>query len=418
MDLASYRRVLGVPGVPRLLLLGAAVRVPMFAGLLVLTLHVTGPLQGSYAQAGVAGFVVTAAMAAGAPWRGRVLDRVGLRRTLNPSLVVMTVGWAAAPFVDYLPMLVLVGLAGLLNAPVMAVIRQAILTLTPAPMRRGALAMDSLSIELSFMIGPLAGVWAATRWPTGWVLLGVQMLLVLGVAAVWLLDPPMRSDTPADQDSPPRVTPARSRPGRLPAAAVVACVIAAAATLVLTGTELGLVAGLREAGHPEHLGWVMSIWGLGSAVGGLVYGALPRPLPAGLLLVALAAVTAPLAWAGTIWTISLLCLIAGLLCAPTLIATLDQLSQVAPEDSRGEALGWHSSFLTAGSAAGGPVAGIAIDAGGSARGFLLVAALGMLVGAVSLGSGSLTRHRAWRRRRRRVPDRADAPDPAGAITRR
>ena len=56
------------------------------------------------------------------PWRGRLLDRVGLRRVLVPGPVVMAACWSIAPFVGYLPMVGLVTVAGLFNLPAMLVL--------------------------------------------------------------------------------------------------------------------------------------------------------------------------------------------------------------------------------------------------------------------------------------------------------
>jgi uncharacterized membrane protein YgdD (TMEM256/DUF423 family) len=42
---------------------------------------------------------------------------------------------------------------------------QAFLGAVPPADRRTALSLDSVAVELAFMIGPLVGIWAATRWP-------------------------------------------------------------------------------------------------------------------------------------------------------------------------------------------------------------------------------------------------------------
>ncbi|WP_370563189.1 hypothetical protein [Dermacoccus sp. PAMC28757] len=62
-------------------------------------------------------------------------------------------------------------------------------------------------------------------------------------------------------------------------------------------------------------------------------------------------------------------------CAPTMTASVDAVARVVPERVRGEAMGWHGSFLTTGGALGGPIAGWAIDSHGFAGGFAAVAGL-------------------------------------------
>jgi MFS family permease len=156
--------------------------------------------------------------------------------------------------------------------------------------------------------------------------------------------------------------------------------------VVLGGTDLGIVAALREFGDQAAIGWVLAVWGFGSLLGGLVYGGLQRSISAFWLLGGLAVVTAPLALSGGTLSLAALSFVAGLFCAPTITATVDQVSRVVPAAARGEAMGWHGSFMTGGMALGAPMAGYAIDHRGWTAGFLLVAALGLaaaVLGAVA-----------------------------------
>ncbi|EWT04383.1 MFS transporter, partial [Intrasporangium chromatireducens Q5-1] len=91
MDLRPYRHVLGVRELRRILVLGFFIRVPMWAGGVLLTLHVVAHLDRTYGQAGLVTAAATVAVAISGPWRGRLLDRIGLRRTVGPSLVVQAV---------------------------------------------------------------------------------------------------------------------------------------------------------------------------------------------------------------------------------------------------------------------------------------------------------------------------------------
>src|SRR4051812_30712485 len=118
MSLAPYRRVLARPGVPRLLVFAAFARVPATAAGVVLTLHVVMPLHLGYAAAGLVATAATVGMAIGSPWRGRAVDRLGLRRALIPSIVAGAAGWGAAPFVPYRVLLVVALAGGGLGLPV------------------------------------------------------------------------------------------------------------------------------------------------------------------------------------------------------------------------------------------------------------------------------------------------------------
>jgi MFS family permease len=236
------------------------------------------------------------------------------------------------------------------------------------------------------MIGPALGVLLATYWSTPQALLSCEFASIAGGVLIWLADPPLRSAGDAEE-----TTPQRGEHGRFDwvngavLGVLAACV---GATLVLTATDVGVVAALRDMGHQSWIGWQLALWGLGSAIGGLVYGALHRPMPAGLLLAALAASTIPLGWANNPLTLAGLLVVAGLCCAPTLTATVDTLSRTVPERVRGEALGWHGSALTAGGAIGSPLAGVAVDHWGWPAGFIGPACLSLLIAAVLIGIGN------------------------------
>jgi predicted MFS family arabinose efflux permease len=394
---APYRRALASRDLRTILVLGTLVRGPVFASGVLLTVHVVTSLGRPYAAAGALSAAATVAIAVRGPWRGRLLDRLGLRRVVLPSLAVATVCWSIAPFVDYWPLLLLAVGAGLFVIPTFSITRQAVIASVDESDRRTAISLDSASLELAFMIAPALAVWAAAQWSTSWVLLGTQMLGVLGGVALWLVDPPLRGAGETAVGS-ARV-PVRSWFG-LPFLAV--CLAAMATTLVLAGSDIGFVAQMRQFGAVPQLGLVLALWGLGSLVGGLLYGAMSRSVSAFWLLGGLALVTFPMALAGSPWGLGALGLVAGLLCAPTITATIDQAARLVPAAVRGEALGWHGSFLTTGGALGAPIAGVAIDRGGPAAGFVTVASIGLLVAAAGLAT---TRARRAARERRQPSPR-------------
>jgi MFS family permease len=396
MPLSPYRRVLAVPALRQALILGVLVRIPIFAGGVLLTLHVVQTLGRSYGAAGLVSAAATMCIAVSGPWRGRLLDTKGLRRVVLPSLVVTAVCWSIAPFVGYLPLLLLAALAGLFIVPTFSIIRQAVIAAVPDSDRRTALSLDSVAVEISFMIGPLVGVWAATIWPTAWVLFSIEMLGVVAGVGLWWANPVMHVQRPDGQD--PDGEPARKPPHSVwfrPRFLAV-CGAAAATTIVLSGCDIGIVAALRAFGQIALIGPVLAIWGLGSVIGGLVYGILHRSIPAFLLLGGLSLATLPIALAPGVWPFAALAFAAGLLCAPTITATVDQVSRVVPEAARGEAMGWHGSFMTAGSALGAPVAGLAIDHWGWRGGFVSVALVGLAVAVVG-ASATITRRRSRER---------------------
>jgi len=404
------------------LVLGILVRIPIFAGGVLLTLHVVQTLHGDYGAAGLVSAAATICIAVSGPWRGRLLDTRGLRPVVLPSLVVTAICWSVAPFVGYLPLLLLASLAGLFVVPTFSVIRQAVIVAVPESDRRTALSLDSVAVEVSFMVGPLIGVWAATIWPTAWVLFAIEMLGVLAGFGLWLANPVLRAARPDAHGEEGAAGVGGDLDGdvRLPRRAwfrpqfLAMCAAAAATTFVLSGCDIAFVAALRGFDRVSLIGPVLAIWGLGSVIGGLVYGILARSISAFLLLGGLSLATIPIALAPSVWPLAALGFVAGLLCAPTITATVDQLSRVVPEAARGEAIGWHGSAMTAGSALGAPVAGVAIDQWGWAGGFLSVSLVGVAVALTGAGATG-----AYRRSRRRAAARqVRAPEHLGSVPQR
>lgn len=379
MRFTTYRDLARNPVVRRVLVLGTLVRIPLWASGIVLTLHVVNHLDRSYAQAGIVEMVYSLALAVSGPWRGRRLDRVGLRATLGPSLVVLTACWLVAPWLGYWPLAALVGLAGLFMIPIFSIVRQVLIGAVPDSQRTAVLSVDSVVVELSFMIGPVLGVLAAVYLPTPVALLVCQLATVAAGVALWIDNPPLGNQAESDNLT--------EKPGVrswLSPAVVAILALCATTTFILTGEDLSIVAALQHMGHKPWIGWVLALWGLGSAVGGIVYGALHKHPPAGVLLVMLAVTTALVAVTDDLVLFVLLLLVSGVFCAPTITATIDDLSRTVPARVRGEAMGWHGSALTLGGAVGAPVIGWAIDHHGWHGGFVLAGLVGLVMALVGL----------------------------------
>ncbi len=413
--LTAYRSVLGVREVRTALVLGFLLRVPMFGAAVVLTLHVVTTLGRSYGAAGLVAAAATVTAAISGPWRGRLLDRFGLRRVVAPSVVIIAACWSVAPFADYWVLLILGAFSGLFVVPTFSIVRQAVIVAVPDSGRRTALALDSVFVELSFMVGPVLGVWLATQLSTSWVLFGMEMFAAVIGLVLWVVDPritgdasgsgtsrsangPAGTEMASPMDAAAAAAEAAGAPtttgdadGQLPGRRnwftgqlALVLVAAGAATIVLSGADLATVAGLRQFGRQDWIGPVLALWGLGSIVGGLVYGGLHRAISPFVLLGGLGLLTLPIAFATGGVGLTVLLVISGLFCAPTITATVDRVSRLVPESARGEAMGWHGSSMTVGSAVGAPLAGLAIDRFGFGGGFGVVAVLGMLVAATGL----------------------------------
>jgi predicted MFS family arabinose efflux permease len=291
--------------------------------------------------------------------------------------VVLTICWSIAPWVGYWPLLALVGVAGAFTVPTFSVVRQVLIGAVPDRQRTAVLSVDSVVVELSFMVGPVLGVLAATYLPTPVALLLCQLCSVAGALALWIDNPSLGHEAATDG------TGHLVREWLTPTVVAILAV-SATATLVLTGEDLGTVAAMRQMHHTTSIGWVLALWGLGSAIGGIVYGALRRHPPAPLLLVLLAASTSVVAVTDDRATFTLMLLVSGFFCAPTITATVDDLTRAVPASVRGEAMGWHGSALTFGGAVGAPLVGTAIDAGRWPAGFWVAGLVGLAMALLGI----------------------------------
>ncbi|MGK5520504.1 MFS transporter, partial [Micromonospora sp. URMC 107] len=383
MNMKPYREALALPGLRSLLLVSVLARVPLTATGVTLTFYVVLDLGRGYGAAGLVGAAITVGAAIGGPLLGRLVDRRGLRPVLVLTGVAEAVFWSTAPMLPYEVLLPAAFLAGSLALPIFSVIRQSIAALVPPERRRPAYALDSMSVELSFMVGPALAVAAVTAISARTTLYLVGAGIVAAGVAFWVLDPPTRGG--GEPTGPQPRVPRRSW---LTPRLLAVLAVSAAGTLVLGGTDVAVVAVLRESGDVGWTGAVLAVWAVASLVGGFAYGAVTRSFSPLALMAALSLCTIPVGLGGAHWWLLCLALIpAGALCAPTIAATSDAVSRLVPASVRGEAMGLHGSAVTVGIAVGAPLAGAVIDASAPAWGFAVTGAVGALV-ALAPGGGS------------------------------
>ncbi|MDQ4492167.1 MFS transporter [Sinomonas sp. ASV486] len=430
MDFAQYGQLWRRKEVRRLLLVAMVARLPHSAAGVLLTLHVVQTLNLGYGAAGAVAAVLTIGIALGAPWRGRRVDTAGLRSALIPSVVAEAVVWGVAPHLDYPWLLVAALVGGLFALPIFSVVRQSLGVMTHAAQRRTAFALDSICTEVTFMVGPALAAVVAVNVSTVWGITAVGVSAALaGLALMWF-NPPTRSGQPgavtgigevldgadlpsgsasaespapteiasgqADGSSGLRLLLGRTRGGVawVSVAVVVVMAVAAGAGMVLSGTDVGIVALLRGHGEGVQLGVVFFFWCAASLVGGVLYGAVHRAVSPLVLLTAMSVLTIPLGFAYDTMSLSLLSILPGLLCAPTLSAASERVAELVSEDRRGEAMGWYGSALTAGTALGSPLTGTLIDSIGPWAGFVGIGAAGTLLCAAGIVAQGVRRRRS------------------------
>jgi predicted MFS family arabinose efflux permease len=245
------------------------------------------------------------------------------------------------------------------------------------------------------MIGPALGIAAITTLSPTFTLTALGVLFGGTAFLIWLVNPPIRETVePGASTTRP---PLRSwLTGRL----VATLLIAAGALFVLVGTELATLAALRANGDIGVTGLVIAVMCVASIAGGIVHGAVKKSLPQGLLMLLLALLVVPVGLADQPWWLLMLVLIpTNLVCAPTLAATTETVSRIAPPRVRGEAMGLQDASTRLGLALGSPVVGFAIDHSSPAWGFAAAGLGGLVVAAAGLLY-------------RRAPEPAADPDPA------
>jgi MFS family permease len=348
---------------------------------------------GSYAPAGIAAAGLAVGSALAAPMAGRALDRIderkllaGLASAFAGALVAMV---ACAGNVPEGLIVAVAVTAGATRPPLDAAMRALWPRVVPRERLGAAYALDATLQELIWILGPLllAGV----------LVLAGPALALLACAAFSLVGTLIYAHGVSARTA-GRAAAERTRMhslafGSLLSAATLYGMAAGALTLSLTAFASG------HHARPV-VGLLVAIWGIGSIVGGLVYGAISWRVPperrAPLLLAALALLLAPLAMAPGLAVLAVLMLPLGLPLSPWL-GTLNEAAQrlVAPSRTA-EAFTWIYSLITLGIACGNAVAGPVIEHAGTSAAFLLsavAAGTGAGLGAAGL---AIARRRALR----------------------
>ncbi|RJL33230.1 MFS transporter [Bailinhaonella thermotolerans] len=382
----TYLDFLRTPHAARLLggtLLG---RLPNGMGPLAIVLY-TRAHGGSYALAGALSALYGLAMAAGQPVLGRIMDRYGQPRILLPSALLALAGFAvlALTGVDALPLVVAATLvAGLATPPLEAGLR-ALWPLVLEPARvRAAYALDAAAQELLFTVGPLIVVAAAVVSEEAALLLtgalglaGTLVVVTSRHSRAWRGEP-----RAADW----------AGPLRSPGLRVLLT------SLTFVGVALGVfsvavVVYADERGIESASGVLLAAMSAGALIGGLVYGARPRPMAADrqltLLLCALAAGYVPVALAPAMPLMTMFALVSGVFLAPVLACGFTVVDVLAPRGTVTEAFAWIVTAVGAGGALGMALAGVAANAGGVHASFAVSAVAGLLATLV-LAAGRRT----------------------------
>ncbi|HEY8983577.1 MAG TPA: MFS transporter [Streptomyces sp.] len=370
----GYGRLLRTRGAWTFLLPGFAARQP-FAMLTISIVLLVQHTTGSYGAAGAAAAVTGVSLALFAPYSGRLADRYGQRAVLLPGVVVHA-----------LSVLALTALA-LADAPLWALFAAAVpagasvpqvgpmvrarwgVALKDSPLMPTAAAFESVTDELTFVLGPLLATALCTAvHPAAGLVTEATLTLVGGLlfAAQRSTQPPVAVAGHARVEHGSAL--------RVPGVRVLIVAFLGIGS-VFGGMQVSLAAFSESIGEPGLNGVLYGTFAAGNMLSGVVCGAIAwKVAPRRRLLVAygaLALVASGLWAAHSVLLLAGLGLLVGVCIAPALITGYTLVEELVPAGARTEAFTWMTGAVALGQAAAVTVAGQLEDRLWDGSGFLV-----------------------------------------------
>ncbi|MEU7425752.1 MFS transporter [Streptomyces sp. NPDC040750] len=371
----GYGRLLRTRGAWTFLLPGFAARQP-FAMLTISIVLLVQHTTGSYGAAGAVAAATGVSMALFAPYSGRLADRRGQRAVLVPGVLVHTLAGLS-----------LTALA-LAHAPLWALFLAAVPTgasvpqvgpmvrarwgvkLQGSPLMTTAAAFESVTDELTFVLGPLlATALCTTVTPAAGLVTEGALTLVGG-----LLFAAQKGTQPAvgAEDGHARVR--HTSALRVPGVRVLIVTFLGIGS-VFGGMQVSLAAFTESIGEPGLNGVLYGVFAAGNMLSGIVCGAIAwKVAPRRRLVIgytALALVASALWTAHSVPLLAGLGLLVGMCIAPALITGYTLVDGLVPAGARTEAFTWLTGAVALGQAAAVTVAGQLEDRFWDGAGFLV-----------------------------------------------
>jgi Major Facilitator Superfamily len=379
-----YARILRTPGIALVVLATLIGRMPIGISGLAVLLYVRD-VTGSFGAAGACTGALALGSAFAAPLQGRLVDRRGVGMLVPLSALhaaALLAIWLAGAADSPAGLLALLSFAtGAALPPVSSVLRSRWQYLLAPELVAGAFALDSVLIEVVFVLGPLITTIVVAT-------VGPEYALIVSATAVvsgtLLLLHGLRGKPG------PELTPRTARAfglGPLADPGLRTLVLGSLPVGFAFGTlEVALPAFAHDEGSQALAGVLLAVWSCSSGVAGLAWGANAGRfslLDAHLRFAWLVPLSiAPLALATSPLTMGLLVILAGLPIAP-LIASRNQLvERLAPAGTSTEAFTWPLTALVTGVSLGAATAGAVVEASSWTTAALVatgVAALGATV---------------------------------------
>ena len=334
---------------------------------------------------GLAGLVLAATsfgQALAGPLTSRWMGHWGMRPVITLTIVVSAASMAGIAFV-LMPIgaYIAVGfIGGLATPPIQPAVRTIYPTMVTSKQLTPLFSLDASAQEIIWIAGPVVTTFIATQISTELAIMVAGAFLIFG--GLWFLSCRELGEVNIPR-SKNKMGVVLGKPAVVLATVVGFLLIGAAAAV-----EVAVVSVFGHGG-PE-AGIILSIWAIGSIIGGLALGGMaigPWALAARMLVVFIG-----IAMAGAFldfWWIAFALLIAGAGIAPALAVMFAIVSSSVKFSDTAEAYGWMGSGQLVGAALGSAVAGFAIDGFGSLGGFVaasIFALIGFLVPAIFRGA--------------------------------
>jgi len=384
--LRKYAEFVRQPDVARLLLVGLVSRLPI--GMVGFSMLVfLREMLGNFADAGAAVGIDFVACAVVAPIVGRIVDRKGPRRVLyvtgvmQPLSLVATL-LAAKHGMSFGVVAIFAALSGLFSTPTTTLTRTMWRhRFEREEDRRTAFALDSVTIEINFTLGPafMAAVLATYGSTAAFACAIVAVVVAL---VVFMASPALKYFHPGDGG-------ARHLLGPLTEPRL----------WLIYATTFGLTVclGLMEVGYPAYGTWLavpalggifLGVNSLGSAAGGSLYGGLHFRMPVERQFAwAMGLMALPLLLHAALTPVALFAVVAflaGALIAPSIAAQSVLVSRLAPPRYATEAFTWSSTCIISGLGAGMALGGWLVESSGVRSVFVTAAALAAAMAIAAL----------------------------------
>ena len=365
---ARYFDVLKLPLVPATFgtaLIGRSAYALVFLPLFYAVTDATG----SVALAGLAVGLYGAGASFLVPVRAWFIDRYGARRTLSVLVIVFggaltAIAAASLLRADGIVLIALAAVAGTFAPPLGPTMRVAWGKLAPTnELLKKCLSLDAVVEELLYLGGPAAAGIALAFISPGTALLVPAGLVLLGgllfVSTRTIGDMGPRSVVAKDD-------PARGRTLLLDPRFVGVLLPTMVAGAISGSISISVPVVLANDGGPAAAGIALGLFAGGSAVGGLLFGALRVPgSPIRQLVIftaALIAVSSLIALAAGAVAVSVVLAAAGLFFSPVMIVAYLAAHHAGGEHRQNSATTWVNTSHNIGASAGSAVAGVVIQA--------------------------------------------------------